>query len=150
MNHAEFIIERLLSSGKITKEDLLLIEDPDLRNTVDIVHLSFCPFNHEHDCSYYYEQTKDDAWERGAHMYWSMVTRKILSELDLNCLGFRSCYYEASRIIKQESEEVKIILGLLLTRGNALWELIDQEPEPHVCPPSLFDGGHVEQLEQST
>lgn len=150
MSQAEVILERLLQTGKITEADLvpLVVDDQDLVQTIELVHLSFCPFEHEHDCSYYFEKQKDERWTLPAHNYWAIVTRKMLAELSLTCLEYRDSYYKATKIIKQESEEVLAILGLLLTKGNGLWDLIDQEPEPHAVPFSLHDGAPSEQLEQ--
>ena len=138
MPDADRVLKALIKAGKITEREIaeLGLIEPVLKKVVDILHATFCVADHDGDaCPYYAEEQivgPDDTWMQPAHVTWHRRTNNFITAMEakaekaVGAEGFRGAFRRATTLMKNEPEEVIIMLGVLLNRAG-FWKLIGEK-----------------------
>jgi len=78
------ILQRLLQEGTVTQADVERVMTAEITAIAELLHLTFCNRNHEHECLFYHE-TNDmkDPWKEGEeHNKWFQLAIDIARDVD--------------------------------------------------------------------
>jgi len=115
------ILEQLITEGKISKEDVVRIEDsiitPEKERVIDLFHNIICEKNHDsEECLWYVECQAKDTWKELHHAKWTRLISDKLRFLNIDFLEAEKLALQFHRMVSHTGEKAavkELILFLL-------------------------------------